>query len=125
MLRNGDTKSIVVGRYGDERTVDQRLLNGEFTLRGTLVGTIDGVVVIEDKSHGCLGLLHDVAQGDGGRECDGLAFRVGRRVDIVVGRHVLGFVADRVGDVNVAGGLGLRPGFGLGIVWMAGCQQAD
>ena len=54
-----------------------------------------------------------VAKGDGAGEHDGVAIGIGRGVDEVVGRHVVGVIADRVGDVGFVGGDVWRVGDGL------------
>ena len=66
-----------------------------------------------------------VAKSDGAGEHDGVAIGIGRGVDEVVGRHVVGGIADRVGDVGYVGGDVRRVGDGLFFACQKEAKQRD
>ena len=78
-----------------------------------MVGTIDGEVVVEHQPFSRTVAGDAVAEGDGAREHDGVARRVGGGVDEVVDGHVVGGIAHRVGDVGFTVGVVGRVGDGL------------
>ena len=82
-------EAIVVGRNGDETQQREVSLLRQVPLRRTLVGTVDGVVVVEQQSLGVDAVFHLVAYGDGAGEHHGVAVGVLRGVDEVVGSEVL------------------------------------
>ena len=96
----GDAEAVVVGGDGDERTASHDFLDAEVATRGALVGTIDGEVIVESQSFSGLMANDVVAKCDGAGEHHGVAVRVGGGIDEVVGHHVVGCVAHRIGDVG-------------------------
>ena len=79
-----------------------------YSLRRTLVGTVDGVVVVEQQSLGVGTVFHFVADGDGAREHYIVAVGVLRGVDEVVGGEGFVRVVGRVGDVSFGNQIGVE-----------------